>query len=83
MKCSVIYNMGDVHMVNIPQTLIPGVGNDPENKRLIYCNKTINWIINYFPDAHIDVLLKESYQKYKASILKVHLIDLWFIIYEL
>src|SRR6185312_10831178 len=46
------------HLMNSSQSLIKRMGNNLINQLVVYCNKTINRIINYFSKWHSFDLLK-------------------------
>lgn len=46
MNSTGIYQVGKCHLVNIAQPLVPGVGNNLQDQRVINCNKTIDRVVD-------------------------------------
>jgi hypothetical protein len=54
------------HLIDSPEPLKPGVGDDPENERILYGNEPMYRIIDNLPAEHFPFLLKLNGQDFKG-----------------
>lgn len=47
-----IYQMGHGHLMDAPQALVKGMGNNIGNEQVINCDKAINRVVYYFMKGH-------------------------------
>jgi hypothetical protein len=54
------------HLIDSPEPLKPGMGDDPENERILYGNESVYRIIDDLPAEHFPFLLKLNGQAVKG-----------------
>jgi hypothetical protein len=52
-----INKMRKCHLLDPPESLVVRMGNDVQDQRIIYRNKTVYRVVNYFPRWHADEML--------------------------